>query len=919
MSVEMIRTGVSPVECDRSESASWHSQPVDRVLACLRSGEGGLTDAEAARRLERYGPNLLKPARPPSALRILWDQARSLVILLLFVAAAGALLVGDHLEAAAIGAVLVLNTGIGFWMEWRARVAMEALRRMQVHEAVVVRDGRERRIDARALVPGDLVVLEAGAAIAADARIVWSAELRAIEAPLTGESEPVAKSAEPVGLPADEGVPLAERASMVYKGTLVAAGSGRAVVVGTGRATEIGRIQELVEETEPERTPLERRLDSLGRRLVAIALGAAAVVSVLGVWRGGTLWPMIETGIALAIAAVPEGLPVVATITLAVGMRRMARRHALVRRLPAVETLGSTTVVCADKTGTLTAGEMTVRAVYVAGGDVEATGSGYARAGEFRIGGRAVDARSVAGLEPALRIGALANRARLLNGSGSRGIHGDPTEAALLVAASKAGLERDRLRREWPEIAEVPFSSERRWMATFHRSPGGGTVAYVKGAPDRVLEMSARALGVDAPHALDDAARRRWRSANRRLAERGLRVLAVGELDLAPDATPGPDVVRGLTFVGLIGMIDPPAPGVRETIARLHRAGVRTVMITGDQAITAAAVGRELGVIRSAEDETLDGRVIAKLSDDDLTGRVGRAAVFSRVSPEDKLRIVRAYQRRGEIVGMLGDGVNDAPALRRADIGVAMGGRGTDVAKETAAVVLQDDRFETIGVAVEQGRVIFDNIRKFIFYLFSCNLSEVLVLLVAGLAGWPLPLLPLQILWLNLITDVFPALALAMEAAEPDVMSRPPRDPRSAILSRRFLALIGGFGMTLTAATLGVFLWALHVWRVELGHAVTLAFMTLGFTQLLHVFNARGREAVFRTRRWLENGWVWGAIAVTTALQLAAVYLRPLADILRTHPLGLEDWGLVGVGALLPLVAGQAWKLTRGPRALEGF
>jgi Ca2+-transporting ATPase len=470
-------------------------------------------------------------------------------------------------------------------------------------------------------------------------------------------------------------------------------------------------------------------------------------------------------------------------------------------------------------------------------------------------------------------------------------------------------MEREDLLESYPEEGEVPFSSERRMMATFHRAPSGEVVAFVKGAPGRIVAASKERMIEGGIEALDEKGRETLLERNRSLASRGLRVLALATRPLGPTGARDESALADLTFVGYVGLMDPPAEGAAETIGQLHDAGVRTIMITGDQAVTATAVARQLGVLGEGEEAT-DGRELGELSDADLAARLEAASAFSRVAPEQKLRIVQALQSRGEIVAMLGDGVNDAPALKRADIGVAMGGRGTDVAKETADVVLQDDRFESIGVAVREGRVIFDNIRKFIFYLFSCNLSEVLVLFVAGLAGLPLPLLPLQILWLNLVTDVFPALALAVEPPEPDVMKRPPRDPRRAILSGRFLGLVGGYGAMLTGATLGAFLWAIASGEGagEEARATTVAFMALAMTQLLHVFNARARGPVLGPRTLFANRWIWGAVALTVALQLLAVYLDPLASVLGTVPLGPGEWGVVLAAAALPLAAGQGWK-----------
>jgi Ca2+-transporting ATPase len=895
----------------------WHAIPADTALAALESGPDGLDAHEAAHRLARSGANALLVAEPLPAWKILLSQAKSLVVLLLVAALGLSLLLGDLLDAVAIASVLIVNAAIGFWVEWRARNAMAALRAVEVARATVVRGGKPAGIDARNVVPGDVILLEAGEAIPADARLLSNNELRVIEAPLTGEPAPVAKRCEPVGDPDDPAAtPLADRRSMVYKGTLAAAGTARAVVVGTGRDTEIGRITELVQATEAEDTPLEVRLGVLGRRLVWITLGVALMVTALGVARGGDPWLMLETGIALAIAAVPEGLPVVATITLALGMRRMATRHALVRSLPAVETLGSATVVCADKTGTLTGGRMVVTCLEIADSRIGVTGADPDTEGGFTLGDRAIEPGTAPGLEMAARIAVLANRARLTPGGDESAVRirvdGDPTEGALLVFGRKAGLDRDELLRSYPELGEVPFASERRMMATFHQDPDGRRWVYAKGAPGKLLRHARTRLTADGPVPLDDGTRATLLERNRELARDGLRVLGLAFGELPPEAEPGEEALSELTFLGFVGIEDPPAPKVRETIQTLGEAGVRTVMITGDQAVTAAAIGRQLG-LPADHDRMLEGTELTSLDDDELDRRLERIAIFSRIEPADKLRIVEAFQRRGDIVAMLGDGVNDAPALKRANIGVAMGGRGTDVAKETAGLVLQDDRFETIGIAVEEGRVVFDNIRKFVFYLFSCNLSEVLVILLAGLVGLPMPLLPLQILWLNLVTDVFPALALAVEPPEEDVMDRPPRSPDAAILSRPFVRLIAGYGVVITASTLSAFAIALRG-DGGLGRATTVAFMTLALSQLFHVFNARAVGPIALTRRFFRNRWVWSALALTVGLQLMATYLPALSRVLRTEPLSLADWSMLVPISLIPLALGQAWKAARGRR-----
>jgi Ca2+-transporting ATPase len=804
-------------------------------------------------------------------------------VFLLAVAAAISAALEDYLEALAIATVLLINTVIGFATEWRARRAMEALRGLDVPRASVVRNGQLRIIDAESLVPGDLIEVSAGQRVPADARLILATDLRVMEAALTGESLPVSKTEDVV---LDRSTPLAERTNMVFKSATVVAGIGRAVVTATGAGTEVGRIGTLVESVVQERTPLERRLDALGQRLVWITLAVAALVSLLGALQGASLALVIETGIALAVAAVPEALPAVVTIALAVGMRRMAQRHALVRRLPAVETLGSTTVVCTDKTRTLTSGDMTLVRLWTAGREWDPL--------EVRDG--ADDA-----VTRVLRMAALASRQQALDGSA--GPLTDPVDAAVLQAAGRMKFSKMSAPSGGPMVGFVPFSSDRKFMAAFHHVEGRLT-AFAKGAPRRMIERSGRLLTSEGERDLDRERRDALLAVNDSFAARGLRVLAVvsGDVNGISEAD-----LQNLTFVGFLGLADPPAPGVKETIARLRGAGLRTIMLTGDQRLTAESVGRQLGVL-GADVRSLDGGELDRLAGADLDTEIGRTAVFSRVTPEHKLVIVRSLQARGEIVAMLGDGINDAAALKQADVGVAMGSRGTDIAKEASAIVLQDDRFETIAAAVEEGRIIFDNIRKFVFYLFSCNVAEVLVLLVAGLAALPLPLAPLQLLWLNMVTDTFPALALALEPGDPEVMSRPPRNPHEAILSRRFLVSVLGFGLTITCSTLGAFIWALSYAPAQ---ASTMAFMTLALAQIGHLGTARSSGPVLRLKRIVANPYALIGVACALVLQGAPIFLEPLATILRVVPLDPRSWLVVIACASVPAIGGQAVKLFR--------
>lgn len=882
-------------------AAGWHARDAATVVVVLQSASQGLTGAEAARRLARDGANVLRMTPPVSAWRILAAQFRGVVIGLLLTAALLSLLVREYVDAAAIGVVLLLNAALGFATELRARRAIEALSALEPRRAVVIRDGQPTEIDASGVVCGDVIVLDAGAAVPADARVLATVGLRMNEAPLTGESLPVTKRSAAV---ADD-VPLAERHSMVFAGTTTADGSGRAVVVATGMATELGRIGSLVSSVVEERSPLERRLDGLGRRLVWLALGVALLVTVLGVSRGHPLMLMLSTGLAIAVAAVPEGLPAVATIALAVGVRRMARRRALVRRLPSVESLGAVTVICTDKTGTLTAGAMTATHLWVAGQLHEVTGTGYAAEGEIRHAGERVPVVPGTVLHDALCAAVLAGRGDAVVVDGLWVAQGDPTDVALRVLGRKVGLERSSLLHDWPEVGEVPFSSDRRYMATFHRTGTGEIDARVKGALSRVLELCGSWHDGVRRQPLDEAARARWQEENAALARNGLRVLALasGTVREAEEAALG-----NLTLLGLVGITDPPADGVANTVADFRRAGIRTVMITGDQALTAEAIGLTLGLFQNG-DGSLDGRSVDAADDVALGAHVQRVAAFSRVSPEGKLRIVAALQAQGDIVAVLGDGVNDAAALRKADVGVAMGRRGTDVAREAADVVLQDDDFRTIGAAIEEGRVIDDNIRRFVFYLFSCNLAEIFVLLGATLAGWPVPLTPLQILWMNLVTDTFPALALAVEPPETGVMARHPRDPQAALLSGRFLRAITWHALLMTVAALAAYRWALDAGDGAM--AMTVVFMTLALAQLLHLGNARSRRPVLTWSKAVANGAALAAVVSVVALQVAALHVPLLARTLGTVPLDRTEWLVVILLAAAPAIAGQMLKAWR--------
>ncbi len=878
------RAESGPARAGLDTGTAPHAQDAAAVLAALDSDPGqGLSEAEAARRRRRYGPNLLRHRRPASPWRILLNQFESMVVWLLAAAAALSLLLGDIEEGVAILIVLALNTAIGFFTELKAVRSVEALRQVARVATTLRRDGAVRAVPAESLVPGDIVIVEGGDIVTADLRLIAASRVQADESLLTGESTPVAKDPAPVAAAA----PLAERTPLLFKGTVITRGSGEAVVLATGMETELGRIADLAAEAEPEQSPLERRLARLGGQLIWLTLGVVTVIGGFGFASGAPPLLMLEAGVALAVAAIPEGLPIVATLALARGMWRMARKNALVERLGAVETLGATTVIVADKTGTLTENRMAVARLVLPSGAWE---PGAAASPE---------------VVEALTVAVLCNDATLSTaGNGAETATGDPTEIALLRAGAAAGIEREALLATRPEVREEAFDPDTKMMATVHRR-NGGFIHAIKGAPEAVV---ARATLVRAPgngtEILDEAGRGRWLDEAARLAADGQRVLALASKETA-DATADP--YAELTLLGLVGLLDPPRADVPAAIADCLAAGIRVVMLTGDHAATARAIGRRVGL---PDGEVVEGGALRPPSELDAAARERLAAVpvLARMSPAQKLDLVALYQQRGEIVAMTGDGVNDAPALKKADIGVAMGLRGTQVAREAADMVLADDAFPTIVAAVREGRVIFDNIRRFVVYLLSCNLSEILVVGVAVLAGLPLPILPLQILFLNLVTDVFPAFSLAAGEGEAGVMARPPRDPAEPILARRHWVFIGGYGLLVTVATLAALAIARDILLLAEREAVTISFLTLAFAQLWHVFNMRGARSPILANEVTANPFVWGALALCTALLLGAVHIPLVADVLKLVPPDRAGWAVVLCMSLAPLLLGQLGK-----------
>jgi len=905
---------------DHNEEA-WHLLTGPDV--CKRFGtspKDGLSAEEAARRLAQYGPNELAEAPRPSFLQRLWGQFNSFLVILLIVAAIVSVALGDYLESGAILAIVVLNAVLGLIQEGRAEAALEALTKLAAPEAQVIRDGHHLTIPARELVPGDLVVLTAGNYVPADLRLIETVNLRLEEAALTGESAAVEKDA---NLILRQDASLGDRRNSAFMGTIVSYGRGLGIVVSTGMHTQIGLIAKMLQRVEQEPTPLQRRLDQLGRVLGIGALAVCALVFLEGLLGGSAPVEMFLIAVSLAVAAVPEGLPAVVTMTLALGMREMIRRHALIRRLASVETLGSTTVICADKTGTLTQNVMTVTRIWADGLTFQVTDE--RGNGAFQLDGQPINLKDYPAAATALWVATLANDAVMEKtqdaASGYR-LVGDPTETALLVAAAKVGTSREELESAYPRISEVPFDSSRKRMTTVHRvvtpqpediSPfydataKGWEAAVSKGAADILLGLCTHYQTMRGERVeLTEELKARILQANQALSAGALRVLGLayrvnqeGFNGRNPE-----EIEQGLTFVGLVGMMDPPRPEIKPALQLARRAGIRTVMITGDYAQTARAIAQEIGLI-GPEDAVRSGTELQAMSDEELDGEVPTTQVYARVSPEHKMRIVESLQRDGQIVAMTGDGVNDAPALKRASIGVAMGIAGTDVAKEAAAMVLTDDNYASIVAAVEQGRIIYGNIRKFVYYLLSCNMAEIMVIFLAILGNLSSPLTAIQLLWLNLITDGAPALALGMEKGEPDIMEQPPRPPHEPVINRPMWVGIVVQTAAITAAVLGAYLLGLRRFADIPAIAHTMAFVTLSGSELLRAFTARSERRSLFEIGLLTNKAMFYAVAVSLILLLAVVYVPFLQPVFNTAPLTWAQWEVVLPLLLVPAVVAE--------------
>jgi len=849
-----------------------------------------------------YGPNELQAAHHVSPWAILFEQFKNVLILVLLVATALSAFLGHGVEAVAITVIVLFAVILGFVQEYRAERAIEALRRMAAPTATVLRDGEESEVPARDLVPGDVVVLRAGNRVPGDGRLIEAVNLQIQEAALTGESVPVEKHVAPLSNPELE---LGDRKNMAYAGTVATYGRGRAMIIATGMTTEFGKIAQMLQTVETAKTPLQDNLDKLGHMLARAALVVVAIIVALGLFRGQPFIEMLVFGIALAVAVVPEALPAVVTISLALGVQRLVKRGALMRRLPAVETLGSTSVICSDKTGTLTKDEMTARRLYVAGQLLDVSGAGYEPHGQFSRDGVTVEPSHA--LRRLLQAGALASDAHIVRNDAADRWHvkGDPTEGALVVAAAKAGLKKVDLDARFPRLNEIPFTSETKRMTTLH-SLAGGVTAYAKGAPEVILESCERQLTADGESHLDATSRSVILDMVRHMASEGLRVLAVAEKTGATLE----NAERNATLLGLVGMIDPPRPEAKAAIQTCGQAGIKAVMITGDHPLTAQAIARELGLLKTGR--VVTGAELEAMGEAEFEREVEAIDVYARVSPAHKLRVVTALQKNGHIVAMTGDGVNDAPALKKADIGVAMGITGTDVTKEAAAMTLTDDNFASIVAAVEEGRGIFGNIKKYLMYLLSSNIGEIGLMAGAALLGLPLPLTAVQILYVNLATDGLPALALAVDPPEPDLMRRKPRNHRTGIFTRPVITLMIVGGVWSALVNLSLFAWALTSGR-SAAEAMTMTFVSLVLIQFLKAYNFRS-DRLSVLNRPFANTWLNRAIAWELVLLFVVVYVPSLHEPFTTFSLSIVDW-VIAVGLALtisPVLEAAKWMERRG-------
>ncbi|MEK5165339.1 calcium-translocating P-type ATPase, SERCA-type [Paenibacillus sp. FSL R5-0527] len=919
------------------EQKNWHQWSAEALLERFGvTRDQGLSDEEARRRREESGWNELEEGKRISPILLFLNQFKDFMMLVLMGATLISGFLGEYLDAVTIIAIIILNGVLGFIQEFRAERSLRALKQLSAPHANVLREGTVKHVPARELVPGDIVVLESGDRIPADIRWLSTNSLDVEESALTGESHPVGKHA---GVLSESEVPLGDQKNIGFMGTMITRGTGRGIVIRTGMGTEMGKIADLIQNTEVQETPLQRRLEQLGKILIYMALGLTVLVVLVGILQGQPASGMFFAGVSLAVAAIPEGLPAIVTIALALGVQRMIKRKAIVRKLPSVETLGCASVICSDKTGTLTQNKMTVTRLWLEGRSLEVTGEGYEPVGNILEGGSPVDLRQDQSLRRLLQISALCSNAviyeddpeqrgrRKTKDEAAAGpvwkLKGDPTEGALVTLASKMGLSPASLSGMYAREREFPFDSKRKRMSVIV-SHQGGKMALVKGAPDMLLERCSYILWEGKVVPFTGTFRQKVQAANEKMARGALRVLGMAYRELRPHE--GADDEDGaesqLIFVGLTGMIDPPRREARDAINVCRKAGIKTVMITGDHGLTAEAIASDLGILPRGG-SAMSGQQLEGLSDEELDRQVENIYVYSRVSPEHKLRIVKALQRRGHVVAMTGDGVNDAPAIKAADIGIAMGMTGTDVSKEASSLILSDDNFTSIVAAIEEGRNIYENIRKFIRYLLASNVGEILTMFFAMLAGLPLPLLPIQILWVNLVTDGLPAMALGVDQPEKDLMEHKPRGANENIFARRLGWKIISRGVLIGVCTLGAFWLTLQYAPDDPGQlakAQSVAFATLVMAQLIHVFDCRSSRSIFH-RNILQNKYLVFAVLSSIILMLGVMYIEPLQPIFKTVPLGTREWAITLVAAGIPtflMGAGSVWSGNRKRRGFSG-
>ncbi len=861
-----------------------HTLSQDEALLALNSRRSGLKDTEAKAKLLQYGPNELKGKKKTPPILVFLRQFLSPLIYVLLIAVIISVIVEHFIDAAVILGVLLLNAVVGFMQETRAERAMEALIKMAAPKAKVRRDGNVKLIPAREIVPGDILLLETGDKVPADARLIEVSNLKVNEATLTGESMPADKHTKAIR----EDVPVAERKNLVYMGTIVTYGRASAIVTRTGMSTEIGKIATAIQEIKPEKTPLQKHISKLSRYIIALFLGACSLLVVVGILRGLGWLEMFLLAIAAAVSAIPEGLPAVVTVVLAMGMRTMAKRNAIIRKLVAVETLGSATVICSDKTGTLTLNEMTVRRLYIDGRWIEVTGEGYQPQGEFHRDGQVLNPESEPSLTLLLRIGALCNDALLTREDECCSIFGDPTEGALVVAAAKAGMNKEKLERTFPRLDEIPFQSEKQYMATLHPRDGG-RVVYIKGAVERLLSLSKHLLKGNEVAPLGEADAQAIMQANISMAGEAMRVIAIAYVDLPSELEElrDEDIRGNLVFVGLAGMADPPREEAKEAVRLCGQAGIKVVMITGDHKVTAESIARQLNL---PPGKAVTGVELQQMSEEELSRQVEDISVFARIEPLHKLRVVNALKSHGHVVAMTGDGVNDAPALKAADIGIAMGITGTDVAREASDMILADDNFASVVAAVDEGRAIFNRLRNVVFFLLSTNLGELLALILAVLFIGKAPLLAVQIIWINLVTDTAAAIPLGLEPKIGDELKQPPRHPQVGLIFPGLLLRIGFLAVLMSGGIFLIFNWAQA--RVSLEEARTIVFCSMVAFEWFRAFNARSDEYTVFKLGVFRNRWLVRSISVAIMLQLAVIYVPFLQVAFSTVPLGIDKWGI---------------------------